>query len=114
MDLLANTGITDCNAWLSLLENTETNRTTLENVARYINSDPMEWIIVGDSNLSSAISLLPMIPRKRVRLVLQRTDADIDEIISADHTYPELLLQHHYRQPQSTPVSDTLLRVIPR
>ncbi|XP_063855569.1 uncharacterized protein LOC135097579 [Scylla paramamosain] len=64
VDLLAETGVEDCGDWLSMLEDTEVNRTALDCVVRHITSDESEEITITDSTITSARALLPLIPSK--------------------------------------------------
>ncbi|XP_063882874.1 uncharacterized protein LOC135112389 [Scylla paramamosain] len=114
VDLLAETGVKDCDDWLSMLEDTEVNRTALDCVVRHITSDKREWVTITDSTITSARALLPLIPSKEVRIELSRKESDVQGLIFEHHKYTVLSLHHQYRHPDQATLCDSLLRAMPR
>ncbi|XP_063854320.1 uncharacterized protein LOC135096623 [Scylla paramamosain] len=114
VDLLAETGVEDCDDWLSMLEDTEVNRTALDCVVRHITSDERERVTITDSTITSARALLPLIPSKKVWIQLSRKESDVQGLIFEHHKYTELHLHHQYRHPDQATLCDSLLRAMPR
>ncbi|XP_063878231.1 uncharacterized protein LOC135110169 isoform X2 [Scylla paramamosain] len=114
VDLLAETGMKNCNHWLSMLEDTEVNRTALGCVARHITSNERELVTITSSTITSASALLPLIPSKRIRIVLSRNESDVQGLIFEHHKYIRLSFPHQYRHPDQATLSDALLRATPR
>ncbi|KAK8373628.1 hypothetical protein O3P69_012597 [Scylla paramamosain] len=114
VDLLAETGVERCDDWLSMLEDTEVNRTALDCVVRHITSDKREMVIITDSTITSARALLPLIPSKVVRIQLSRKESDVQGLIFEHHKYIDLSLHHQYRHPDQATLCDSLLRAMPR
>ena len=117
MDLLANTGMEDCDDWLRLLQDTDVNTIALNHIARHIKNKgkKYETVNITDTTIASATALLPHIPRKNVIIVLLRR-GDMSELCraTANHTLKELSLYHHYRNPDLPAASDNMLRDLPR
>ncbi|KAK8375163.1 hypothetical protein O3P69_019918 [Scylla paramamosain] len=114
VDLLAGTGVKSCDDWLSMLEDTEVNRTALDCVVRHITSDEREDVTITDSTITSARALLPLIPSKVVRIELSRKESDAQGLIFEHHKYIDLSLDHQYRHPDQATLCDSLLRAMPR
>ncbi|XP_063854356.1 uncharacterized protein LOC135096630 [Scylla paramamosain] len=114
VDLLAETGVERCGDWLSMLEDTEVNRTALDCVVRHITSDEREMVTITDSTITSARALLPLIPSKEVRIQLSKKESDVQGLIFEHHKYIELSLHHQYRHPDQATLCDSLLRAMPR
>ncbi|XP_063855651.1 uncharacterized protein LOC135097626 [Scylla paramamosain] len=114
VDLLAETGVEDCDDWLSMLEDTEVNRTALDCVVRHITSDEEEMVTITDSTITSAKALLPLIPSKKVLIDLSRKESDVQGLIFEHHKYIGLYLHHQYKHPDQATLCDSLLRAMPR
>ncbi|XP_063852057.1 uncharacterized protein LOC135095202 [Scylla paramamosain] len=114
VDLLAETGVKRCGDWLSMLEDTEVNRTALDCVVRHITSHESEEVTITDSTITSARALLPLIPSKVVWIKLSRKESDVQGLIFEHHKYTQLSLHHQYRHPDQATLSDSLLRAMPR
>ena len=117
MDLLANTGMEDCDDWLRLLQDTDVNTIALNHIAKHIKSEGKKYerVHISDTTIVSATALLPHIPRKNVRIRLHRR-GDMSELCraTANHTLKVLWLHHHYRNPDLPAASDNMLRDLPR
>ncbi|XP_063856617.1 uncharacterized protein LOC135098285 [Scylla paramamosain] len=114
VDLLAETGVKRCGDWLSMLEDTEVNRTALDCVVRHITSDERKKVTITDSTITSARALLPLIPPNVVQIQLSRKESDVQGLIFEHHKYTELSLHHQYRHPDQATLCDSLLRAMPR
>ncbi len=114
VDLLAETGVENCGDWLSMLEDTEVNRTALDCVVRHITSDEEEMVTITDSTITSAKALLPLIPSKKVLIDLSRKESDVQGLIFEHHKYIGLYLHHQYKHPDQATLCDSLLRAMPR
>lgn len=113
VDLLAETGMKDCNDWLSVLEDTEVNRIALACVVKYITRDK-EVVKVTDNTINSAKALLPIISSKEVWIDLCRKESDMQGLIFEHHQYTELSLNHQYKHPDQVNHCDSLLCATPR
>ena len=119
MDLLHESGMEDCNDWLTLLQDAEVNRDVLERVALHISrreSGAGERVEINDSTVTSAVALLPLIPRKKVRIDIHRRETTTTDLILAlnNHSLTWLHLWHHYKEPTLPPASVSLLEAMPR
>ncbi|KAK8371721.1 hypothetical protein O3P69_018971 [Scylla paramamosain] len=114
VDMLAETGVEDCDDWLSMLEDTEVNITALDCVARHVTSDERERVTITDSTITSARSLLPLISSKEVQIQLSRKESDVQGLIFEHHTYTGLSLRYQYKHPDQSTLCDSLLRATPR
>lgn len=116
--LLAENGAKSCNEWLSLMEDVQVNRTILEHVAKQVRNFPLEFetVQITDNNVTNATALLPLIPRKNVRVELKTKEIDLGDLrrALANHSCTWLVLWQHYKEPNVQPASDSLLRAIPR
>lgn len=114
MYLLAETGVQDCNDWLSVLGDTKVNQIALDCIASLVTSDESEEVLIVDENISAATALLPRIPTKTVWIWLTRKESDVQAPLCARHTYIKLSLWRQYEQPDQATASDSWLRATPR
>ncbi|XP_045122248.1 uncharacterized protein LOC123510868 isoform X2 [Portunus trituberculatus] len=118
VDLLKESGMDSCRDWLVLLEDTEVNAIALKCVAEHIerDNDVEEELIITDNTISSAMALLPIIPRKTLYIHNEKRDLDVHKLVQdcADHTISEMLHWHHYEHPILHITSDSSLRVLPK
>ncbi|XP_063850228.1 uncharacterized protein LOC135094237 isoform X2 [Scylla paramamosain] len=86
VDLLAETEVTSCNHWLSLLKATEFNQVTLKCIARHVST-----------------------------IYLRRKGVNWSELYRevARHTCTKVFLVHHYQQPDPTSSSTSVLCALP-
>lgn len=123
VDLLQESGIERCDEWLGLLQDSEMNRDVLQRVAYRITKNSRgdddkddEILEVRDSTVTSAATLLPLIPHKEVKIALHRKETPTTELWQAikNHSCTRLYLHHHYKHPSSPPASDSLLAPLPK
>lgn len=113
VDLLAESGVNTCNDWLTLLEDTEIDSTTLERVVKHVIKCGDKVVTVNDSTFASAKVLLPLVPPKTVNIELHREESNVHSLIFAHHTYSNLYLWHSFKQPHQQTVSHSLLSALP-
>ncbi|KAK8386046.1 hypothetical protein O3P69_010638 [Scylla paramamosain] len=114
VDLLAESGVNTCNDWLTLLEDTEINYTTLERVVKHVIKDEKKAVTVNDSTITSAKVLLPLISPKELNIELHRKESNVHDVVFPHHTYSGLYLWHSFKQPHQQTISHSLLHALPR
>ncbi|KAK8379799.1 hypothetical protein O3P69_019651 [Scylla paramamosain] len=115
IELLGKTGAA-WDEWLSLVEDTDYNESFLQGIAHHVTENPSHGTVrISDNSLASAAALLPRTPTTTVLVTMQNEKVNVENVRAlVDHHCSELHLQHHYKHPANTCVSDTVLRAIHR
>lgn len=117
MDIIAETGIEGCDAWLSLLDD-EIIEYVSERIAHHIKQVPPDTTVwICDSNMYNSIVLLPLLPPQWIQIDIRHQPFDVTKFSRAikGHRCKKLFLWQHYKRPlPDTPFSDSMLQAIDR
>lgn len=115
MDIIAETGVEGCDAWLSLLDD-EIMEDVSEHIAHHVKQVPPDTTVrITDSTLYNSIVLLPLVPFQWIEVDVRHQPLDMDKFsrVMKGHKCTKLFLWHYYKHPlPGTPLSDSILQSV--